>query len=348
MVLRDCTPWRGRAGAALFLLCFASPTWAEDAAPAAVAPPVCEGRDLSRDVALHPEDLARADARRHDQLTNGEGLLWRIEKSGAPASYLFGTLHSTDERAVALAKSAATHIAGAKVVATELGGPFDKLALAEMGGAMMGKALARDDDTLAGVQAPADVALIEKFLAGRGLNATIAHHIRGWFLALLTAAPLCEVKRQQLELPVVDEVIARTARDVGVRVVGLETVEEQIDVMASLDPKLTTTILISAARRPELIDDVYATMVSLYAQQKAAEILPVIDASQIMTPEESKAQEDFADRLLGARNKLMVARMKPLLEPGGAFVAVGALHLVGKGGLIALLRAEGFEVTKVP
>jgi len=37
----------------------------------------------------------------------------------------------------------------------------------------------------------------------------------------------------------------------------------------------------------------------------------------------------------------------PLLASGGAFIAVGALHLAGKTGLIERFRAEGFTVTKV-
>jgi len=347
MNLRDRLIGRRRAGAALLFLCLLAPASADEAPPASAKPPICGGRDLSRDVALHPEDLARAEAQRRDELINGEGLLWRIEKSGAAPSYLFGTIHSTDDRAIAMAKDAAAHIAGAKVVVTELGGPFDKFALAEMGGTMMGKALARDDDTLAGVGAAEDVALVEKFLATRGLDAAFAHHIRLWFLAILTAAPQCEIQRQQLELPVVDEVVARTAKALGVKVVGLETIDEQTDVIASLDPALAAMALISAARRPELIDDVYATMIGLYIKQKPAEILPMIDASRILTPAEVKAQEELANHLLGARNKIMAERLAPLLAPGGAFVAVGALHLSGKGGLIALLRAEGFAVTNV-
>jgi uncharacterized protein YbaP (TraB family) len=339
--LRDSVTWARRAGAALFFLCLVSPALADD------APPICAGRDLSRDVALHPEDLARADAQRRDEMINGEGVLWRIEKSGAPPSYLFGTVHSTDDRAIAMAKTAAAHIAGAKVVATELGGPFDKIAMAEIGGTMIGKALAREDDTLASLGPPEDLALVEKFLAGRGLNAAFAHHIRPWFLALLTAAPLCEIQRQKLELPFVDEVVARTGRDLGIKVVGLETIDEQTDVMASLDPKLAGMVLISAARRPDLIDDVYATMIDLYVKQEPAEILPVIDASHILTPVEAEAQEDMAKHLIGGRNKIMAERARPLLDAGGAFIAVGALHLVGKGGLIALLRAEGFIVTNV-
>ena len=317
-----------------------------DEAPPADKAPVCAGRDLSRDV--EPDALARASEQRRDQLENAQGLLWRIEKPPAAPSYLFGTIHSTDERAAAVARKAAAHIAGAKVVATELGGPFDTLAMTAMGAVVAIKAVARDGDTLAGLGAPADVALVEKYLAARGVNAAAAHRLRIWFLAALTASPTCEVQRQQSGLPIVDEIVARTARDLGVKVVALETVGEQTDALASLDPSVSATALISAAQRPELGPDAYATLLSLYVQEKPGEILSVIDASHIMTAQEIAADEQMTRELLGARNKIMVERMAPLLEAGGAFVAVGALHLTGKGGLIALLREAGYSVTAVP
>jgi uncharacterized protein YbaP (TraB family) len=317
-----------------------------DEAPPADKTPVCAGRDLSRDV--DPDALARASEQRRDQLDNARGLLWRIEKAATPPSYLFGTIHSTDERAAAIARAAAAHIAGARIVATELGGPFDTLALTAMGAVMAFKAVARDGDTLAGIGAPEDVTLVEKYLATRGLNAATAHHMRIWFLAALTATPPCEIQRQQLGLPVVDEIVARTAKDLGVKVIGLETVAEQTDALASLDPAVSATALISAAKRPELGLDAYATLLSLYVQQKPGEILPVIDASHILTPQESAADDEMTRQLLGARNKVMVERMSALLESGGAFVAVGALHLVGKGGLIALLREAGYSVAAIP
>ena len=335
--------WRF-AAAAFAWAWLASPALPNDA-PAAEKPPVCAGRDLTRDA--DPGTLARASAERRDELDNAQGLLWRIEKPDVAPSYLFGTIHSTDDRAIAIARTAAAHIAGAKIVATELGGPFDTFALAEMGAAMMVKALAREGDTLAGLGAPDDVARVENYLTARGLSADMAHHLRIWFLMALTAAPACETQRQRLTLPVVDEVIAQTAKDLGVKVVGLETVEEQVDILSSMDPSLAATALISAARRPAMTDDVYATLLSLYVQERPGEILPVVDASQILTPPESAAEDEITRLLLGSRNQIMAERMAPLLAAGGAFVAVGALHLVGKGGLIERLRAAGFAVTAV-
>ena len=43
----------------------------------------------------------------------------------------------------------------------------------------------------------------------------------------------------------------------------------------------------------------------------------------------------------------MAERAALLLADGGAFIAVGALHLVGKAGLIERFRALGYTVTKV-
>ena len=338
---------RGRTGwrcvAALAWTCLASPALCDPAQPAD-QPPVCAGRDLTREAALHPEALAGAYAQRRDALDNAQGLLWRIEMPPAPPSYLFGTIHATDDRATALAKAAAAHITGAKVVVTELGGPFDAYAMATMGAGMMAKALARDTDTLAGLGSPEDVATVEKYLAGRGVPPGLAHHLRLWFLATLSAAPACEAQRQQRAMPIVDQVIAEAARTLGVEVVGLETAAEQTDALSSLDPALAATALLTTARRPDLADDVYATLLDLYAAGRPGEILPVVDASRILTPHESAAEDDMTRRLLGDRNRIMAERMTPLIEKGGAFVAVGALHLVGKGGLIELLRARGFSV----
>jgi uncharacterized protein len=329
----------GRAAAVMaIVLSLTVPVLADDA-------PVCAGRDLGILAAQRPEALARAKETRRDQLDNAQGLLWRIEKSGIAPSYLFGTVHSTDERAVALAKKAAAHIAGAKIVATELGGPFDAVTMAAMGTTIAFKAMAHDEDTLAPLGSPEDIALVEKFLAARGIAGGVAHHLRIWFLATATAAPICELTRQQRALPVVDETIAQTAKGLGVKVIGLETIAEQTDLLTTLDPKTAQTVLLSSARKPAVSDDSYATLIDLYLEERPGDILPIIDASQILTPQESAAEDDMTRHLLGARNKIMVERMTPLLEAGGAFVAVGALHLIGKGGLVALLRAAGYSVT---
>ena len=47
------------------------------------------------------------------------------------------------------------------------------------------------------------------------------------------------------------------------------------------------------------------------------------------------------------RNVNMRNRAKPLIDRGSAFIAVGALHLPGKNGLVTLFRDAGYTVTPV-
>ena len=40
--------------------------------------------------------------------------------------------------------------------------------------------------------------------------------------------------------------------------------------------------------------------------------------------------------------------MRPMLEQGGAFIAIGALHLAGEEGVLALLEKQGYQLQVVP
>ncbi len=111
-------------------------------------------------------------------------------------------------------------------------------------------------------------------------------------------------------------------------------------------PDVVVALLELSAREPELDDDVYATMLRLYRESRPAEILPIVDVVGAPTDNERAAQEEFTHALLTGRNATMAERAAPLLDEGGAFIAVGALHLTGQDGLIERIRAMGYTVTK--
>ena len=56
---------------------------------------------------------------------------------------------------------------------------------------------------------------------------------------------------------------------------------------------------------------------------------------------------EYEDVLLGKRNRNWIPIMARLMNEQPTFFAVGAGHLGGKGGVIALLRAEGYVVEAV-
>ena len=188
---------------------------------------------------------------------------------------------------------------------------------------------------------------MEALLAAHGVPKELAHHLKLWFLAATVEAPLCEQARAQAGLPEVDEIVAEAGAAAKIPVVGLESADEQLAALAAAPPALSAAMLTTSARVPGLDDDAYATMVRLYHDGRPAEMIAVVDALPELTPEERAAERRFDDLLLVGRNATMAERAAPLLAKGGAFVAVGALHLPGKGGLIARFRAMGYRVVNV-
>jgi uncharacterized protein len=64
-------------------------------------------------------------------------------------------------------------------------------------------------------------------------------------------------------------------------------------------------------------------------------------------PDSRAVREKVDKRLLDDRNRRMVERMLPRFDEGGAFIAVGAAHLPGANGVLALLEQRGYTVTRI-
>jgi hypothetical protein len=57
---------------------------------------------------------------------------------------------------------------------------------------------------------------------------------------------------------------------------------------------------------------------------------------------------EIDDKLVFARNRDWIPKLETILAPGDVFVAVGADHLIGPRGVVALLAAKGWKATRVP
>ena len=118
-----------------------------------------------------------------------------------------------------------------------------------------------------------------------------------------------------------------------------------MDAISSISPDTAAALLNAAARNVTLNDDVYATTLRLYVEGRPADVVAVGDLVGDMSQRERDAQDAFTRLLLLRRNTTMVERAEPLLREG-VFIAVGALHLPGKDGLIERFRRAGYAVTK--
>jgi uncharacterized protein YbaP (TraB family) len=168
--------------------------------------------------------------------------------------------------------------------------------------------------------------------------------LKPWSLIAVLSVPPSEYRRQMRgELPL-DLWLQKEAEREGKAVCSLESVGEQVAALDSmpLEAQIEALEAILAERDPEIG---FATLTRLYGARDLAALAAFWEASLAGLDEESAALA--RRRFLDERNLRMVERMAPRLAAGDAFIAVGALHLVGESGLLRLLEAAGYRVTAV-
>jgi hypothetical protein len=135
------------------------------------------------------------------------------------------------------------------------------------------------------------------------------------------------------------------ARQAGKQVHGLETIAEQLEVFEGLPLDDQVALLRDAVEQFAGIDALHAELLAAYKRQDLAAMMAINEAA--MQIGDRRLAEKFQRRLIVDRNHRMAERLEPYLKQGGAFVAVGALHLPGEQGLVRLLEERGYAVRRV-
>ncbi|MGL5137888.1 MAG: TraB/GumN family protein [Beijerinckiaceae bacterium] len=281
-------------------------------------------------------------------VVNGDGMLWRIDKPGLRPSHLFGTMHSTDPRLERQVQRVLPLVRNASAVAVEISelvtpGLKDAAALqiAHAGLATRGNAL----EALHPIQ---DRGMVELALLERGIPAQRAERLETWFLIVVLSSPPCERQRRALGLVSVDEKIGVAGAKAGRKPIGLEKIEDQIAVLRRIGGWNPPAVLIETARNATMLANMRETQVQTYAADRLGELVALTRIGEVIsTGTLSRETSSFTRSLLDDRNLVMRDNAMPLLEKGGAVIAVGALHLPGDRGLVSLFREKGFRVTPV-
>jgi uncharacterized protein YbaP (TraB family) len=320
------------------------------AASAAAEPPACAGRDLLA-------AMAEADPGRHkaivsiaDKVENGRSILWRIDgPAGVVPSYLLGTAHLSDPRVTTLSPAAETAFRAARVVALENTTVLDPAAASSAYGAALQKMVYADGRTLATVLDRPTWEAVKAASAARGIPGWAIMGWKPWMVAFgLLMYPPCELKRWAAGVAFLDMTLGKRARKAGIPVVDLETVAAQFEGIDAMSEADQIGLLGSLARNDARLVDIQETVIVLYRAGRA-DLLWAASGALLGS---GQGDDAFLASVLAnaafKRNEGMARRAKPLIDAGGAFLAVGALHLVGERGLVRLLREAGYTVTAVP
>jgi uncharacterized protein YbaP (TraB family) len=250
---------------------------------------------------------------------------YRVEKSGA-TSYLLGTRHIS----VSLAKFPQVvhdRIADAKLAVFEL--PPDDRPTKKHPSVHLRDA----------VGAP----LWDHYreLVGHR-NADAIEHTRP-SLAILRASLLFEDLGATLEHD-----LQATAESVHVPIRGLETAQFQDDTIEHiLDLRMLRAMIETTKDRAE-IEDQAATELRDYctgADKRAG--FSDKERAQLHGHYSDAELDAIDEEMVFARNAKWIPDLEQLFDTGGAFVAVGAGHLRGPRGVVELLRARGYTLTRI-
>jgi hypothetical protein len=179
---------------------------------------------------------------------------------------------------------------------------------------------------------------VRAILGDAGYAEAALQRYKPWAAALLVAYP----RRGQ---PVfLDRMLYLDARAAGKRTLGLETLAEQAAVFDELPRPDQVEMLADAVERRADQEDLLERIVSAYLNDDLPALLRLYRRH---SAEGRPGERALSRRLVGERNRVMAQRLLPLFNEGGVFAAVGALHLPGEGGLLALLRRQGAVVRPV-
>jgi hypothetical protein len=190
--------------------------------------------------------------------------------------------------------------------------------------------------------APATLAALTRYLAARGESLGPYLQLQPWYVAQQVEAR--EAQRAGLDPAFgVDRHFAdRAARSKPV--VGLETAESQIQVLAWLPRATQDALLRDTLEHVRDARNGSEGVARAWARGDDRELGRIIYRSMYESPQLST----YYEKMLLGRNESMAQRLASLARDGKLrFVVIGAGHMVGERGIPVLLRDYGFRVDVV-
>jgi uncharacterized protein len=271
------------------------------------------------------------------QAAEAKTFAWKITGKGGVV-YLVGSVHvlSADFYPVDPALDAAYKDADLLV---------EELDLAEMADpasqmAMLSRGMLPSATPLDKVISPETYALVSKRITALGLPMEPFKLLKPWTIALMLQAVEWQHAGLDPELGLDKHFYDRAQTDKKT-VQGLETTEFQISRFDGMTMAQQERLLAESLKD---VDAEMANMTKLVTAWRAGDVPGV---EQIVLTE-IKDDPMLYQRLLVERNKTWLPKIEALFaRRGHAFVVVGAAHLVGPDGVVAMLRAKGYTVEQL-
>lgn len=260
------------------------------------------------------------------------GLLWKIERADlrVQPSFVFGTIHSEDPRVANPPVPVASALASSRVFMMELlPDPQTMIAVAE---SMFGG----DGSSLKNAVGPSAFAKIVKALGERGIPDAVVDRMAPWAAALALNMPKSR-GGVMLDLALYASAVAQNKP-----ALGIETAAEQTSVFSVLSQSDQIALLKDMVENLSQLEQVMGELHRVYLTRDLAAMMKL---SERYGPKDPALARRVMTSLIDVRNQRMAQRIDQELQKGGAFVAIGALHLPGAKGVLQILQSRGYRVS---
>ena len=256
-----------------------------------------------------------------------KGLFWKLESPTGVVSYLFGTMHTDDNRVADMTpkmleamKSVDTFIMEAE--------PTQDPSIFMMKEASLPSLLTQTE-----FDQVRDLAEFHVMHLGAAMQ------MKPWLLAVIFDLPKPQTEFAQ------DNLLMTKSEDFGKEIKGLETSQEHFSIMDAFSMDEQMVMLRAVLKRtPAQKEADFERLMTAYLKGDSDKISALDE--QItggMLPKEIWAK--MRVKLLDERNVVMAQRAIPAANEKPVFIAVGASHLAGDNGLIAAFKKAGFKLS---
>lgn len=258
-----------------------------------------------------------------------KGIFWKMQSPTGVTSYLFGTMHTDDNRVSDLSPTVIEAIKSVDTFMMEAESSNDP------------KTLLMEKGNLAEMITESEFEQVRELADFHVMHLGAAMQMKPWLLAVIFDLPKPQTPFAQ------DNLLMRKAEDLGKEVIGIETSKEHFAVMDnfSLDEQLI--MLRAVLKRPAAEKEAnFEKLITAYMAGDAENVAALDDQmTGSILPKAMWAK--MRTMLIDDRNVVMAARTVEKAKQTPVFIAVGASHLAGEGGLVSAFNKAGFKLSPV-
>lgn len=263
------------------------------------------------------------------------GLLWRVSGTGVAPSHVYGTIHVADARLAELPALVRKAFDASKSLMLEfMPDAYSRERFLEA-------SMFLDGQTLEQKIGAADFERAFEHLKSIGLSREFVNKLKPWGVLLNLRNPDAHQGSS------LDTQLLQRARARRMPLYQIEGVEEQIFTFDEFPMEAQIALLKHSLEHRDELVRLSARTLDAYLAGDLAGIWRLREEFVRRHPQIATPQAVLTKRVVHDRSVVMAFRMQRQLRRGGAFVALGALHLYGEKGVLALLEEDGYASARV-